>query len=366
MASSTGIQIGATKRRDAFELRPEDITIEQEGPTHADHGAHMARVSLHNPKFKRLLDSMRAIGWETGSVAFVHRKKGVLGCFAADGKRRITASRIVNKERRAAGRSDDDLITVLAILTDEGDTAESIANSNREDDPILVRARRYLKAKRSLSDVEAAAQNGLTVKEAHQAVQLLSADPEMQDLLNGKVIPVDVAIRMLKKGAAAVREQLNAARDESGSVDPAKLRGAARKVSQEAIEAGKTNGVVQDEAEVASALDALDQEWDAEVTPNPSDSAVDVPAAEALNGAANGAPTGVPRGKAKAIKNAKIAAAKKKLRLMPRQKFIEVLKVLKKEKADSKIIAFCEFLLGKKSALNDHPKLRNLLVPEES
>ena len=241
MASETGKQIGAVGRTDTFLLHPEKIVIREEDPKHPDHAFHMARVNPDNPAFQKLLASMREIGWQTGSAAFCYfdGKGADKVAVAATAKRRITAARTVNAERAAAGKTKpEDILVVPVVPTSDPVMAQNIENSLREDDPPLVRARRFLAARDTMGAVRAAASVGFSLAEANQAVEMLKAEPELQKLVNEKVVPLDVGVRITKKGREAAAEQLNAARDETGKVDPKKLRAAAKKVSPAAKEKG--------------------------------------------------------------------------------------------------------------------------------
>jgi hypothetical protein len=248
MASDTGKAIGSVTRGDFWGLPPEKIKIAQEDPSHPAHKWHMARVNLANPAFVALLEAIRVVGWQTGSACFAFVDKDEEGnktAVAATAKRRVTAARIVNEEWKRANDPRYPIVVPL-VLTKDPVMAENIENSLRVEDPPLVRARRFLASVDVLGEQAAAASNGFTLKDAHAAVELLKADPELQGAINRLEIPLDTATRISKQGRAKALEALGEATEpETGKIDKKKIKKAAVQIEKSTAKRPKVMAAVK-------------------------------------------------------------------------------------------------------------------------
>lgn len=221
---------------DAFRPPVHLIRIAEEDPSHPEHEAHMARVSLNDPENMALLESMRLIGWPTGSIVYIYKDGD--GYNAADARRRLTFAHIVDAEWKKA-KDKRYPMRCHAVMTDDPDTARDIANAHRKEDPPLVRARRYVEKRAeygwpNIKDAaaRAAACVGLRLDYANALAACLSLPADQRAKVNNGELPPDVAARAAKKGGAAAVETIvqTATDPASGKVDGRKAKAAAREM----------------------------------------------------------------------------------------------------------------------------------------
>lgn len=220
--------VGARRGPESGFIPPERVTIiEIEDRKHPKHTYYRERLSPTNPYIVALAESMRVIGWETGSIAYLCRDGDGMSVAAA--RCRITAARIENA-RRKTEKDKRGPIEVPYLITKDFATAEAIENADKQPVPPMQTARDFVALKDALGDDgQAAARLNLTLAYAHQLEALLGAPLELQGKVNRREIAVDVAARMAKGGQAAAREAVASATDPTtGRVDPVKAKAAAR------------------------------------------------------------------------------------------------------------------------------------------
>jgi len=97
-----------------------------------------------------------------------------------------------------------------------------------------------------LGEQAAAASNGFTLKDAHAAVELLKADPELQGAINRLEIPLDTATRISKQGRAKALEALGEATEpETGKIDKKKIKKAAVQIEKSTAKRPKVMAAVK-------------------------------------------------------------------------------------------------------------------------
>lgn len=229
MSSKTGEKLGAVKRTDAWGVPPEKLVSPRADPKHPEHAEYLERTSRDNPKTAALIESMRQNGTDEGVPIIVYSDGGKT--LIADGDRRHFCATYVNRERAALPKAQRKPPLVLrAVTTKDPVAARQMANACRQDDPPSVLARRYREACASMEPAAAAACNGLRLDTANMLLKCLSAglSAEVWTKINNGEMPLDVAIRAAKRGAAGADEALAKSVDPAtGKVDPKKAKAAA-------------------------------------------------------------------------------------------------------------------------------------------
>lgn len=228
MGSEQKDKIGAKTRSDLWGIPPERLYSPRSEPTHPEHDEWKERTRLDAPKMIDLIESMRLNGTDEGEPV-IYSRDGKTGVNAiADGDRRHAACSFVNAERKA-DKSLGPQLVLRAIATQDPVLARNLGNACRQDDPPLIRARRYRAAIASMGKPAAAASNGMRLDYANACLACLSLPAEIQAKVNSGELPPDVAARMAKGGAAAAVEAVEAATDKAtGKVDPKRAKAAAR------------------------------------------------------------------------------------------------------------------------------------------
>jgi len=187
------------------------IRIAEEDPEHPHHGEHMRRVSPDDPDMQVLLASFREFGWRKAITMSVYLDGDVYS--VSEGRRRLTALRIVNAERKAA-KDKRGPIRPRVVIDDNPALTTTMANSMRKDDPPLVKARRFVENSETMGASAAARAAGfLTLAEANACKAILQIpDASLHAAVNSGAVTVDTAARAAKKGQGTVRKVLTRAR----------------------------------------------------------------------------------------------------------------------------------------------------------
>ncbi len=209
---------------EVFRPPTEKLTILEESPKHPNHHEHMARVDVDNPEMAALLNSLRVHGWrKTETIAiFVDGDRYAV----SNGRRRVTAVRIVNVELKRA-KDPRYPLRPRVIIDDDPALTEAMANEMHATDPPMVRARRYVQLRETMGAGKAAAALGLSIKDANDLALVLSnPSAELQKAVNERRLPSDVAARAAKGGTATVAKVLAKSKDANGKVNGAAAKAA--------------------------------------------------------------------------------------------------------------------------------------------
>lgn len=209
------------------------IRIAEDDPGHEEHELHKWRTSLDRPKFAGLVESIRTLGLDAlanvppiliyldGDVSTV-----------ANGRRTLAALRIVNAERKPADR-----LPVRAMTTKDPAMARDASNSNREEDPPMWLAKRYVRAYAVDGDKKgAAARLGLMYSHAETLRKCLALPQDWQAKINNLETSPDIALRLYANGGAEAREAIAAVSDGDGKIDAVKARDKTKRKARAKIE----------------------------------------------------------------------------------------------------------------------------------
>ncbi len=197
------------------------LAIAEDDPEHPEHELHKWRTNPDNPKFSALVRDIEKVGLAGMSVAapvtiYLDGGKPTVG----QGRRTISALRIINAKRKPADR-----LPCRMVSTKDPELARDIGNANRDEDPLLSRARRYVAAYSVDNDKgAAAARNGLSLAQAGVLEKCLALPAELQRKINRCEIDPEQALRLGKDGGKEAVKKVRAATKPSGKVDTAKVR----------------------------------------------------------------------------------------------------------------------------------------------
>lgn len=230
--TTTRDRYGATGNRECYPLDVDRLVIEEDDPTHPEHAHHVWRTSLDRPKMQDLLASIREHGTEGVARPIIVYLDGKVPK-VAEGRRTVTAIRIVNAERKAA-RPKLPPLKVLGITTKDPSLARDLGGVGREEDPPMVLARRYRKAlDAGETPSAAAARTAGNLAYANVLLKCLSLPDDVQAAINRGEIAPDVAVRAARNGggAAAAAVVEDAKDPTTGKVDGEKAKAAAKRVT---------------------------------------------------------------------------------------------------------------------------------------
>lgn len=215
---------------ETFQPPADLIQIAEEDPTHPHHHEHMRRVSVDDPDMQALINSFREFGWRKAITMSVYLDGDHYS--VSEGRRRLTALRIVNAERKAE-RPKKIPLRPRVVIDDNPALTTTMANSMRKDDPPLVKARRFIDNRESMGAQAAARAAGfLTIADANACAAILSIpDAALHAAVNSGEVTVDTAARAAKAGGKGVRKVLERSRGADGKVDPRKAKEAAREAA---------------------------------------------------------------------------------------------------------------------------------------
>jgi hypothetical protein len=216
------------------------LIIREENPSHPNYHEHMIRVDPNDPENIALARSFRLHGWpDSQNISCWKDGNGDDAEYPlSNGRRRLTFVRLEN-ERRTRENDPRGLIRPRVVLDSNPLLTETIANSMHKDDPPMVRARRYVALKASgMSALEAAAALGLDLEHAQHLAAVNGFGGveavDLQQAVNEKIIPADVAARAVKAGSAAVKKVVEAVKEAKAKAPVDKKGKAAKKAARKA------------------------------------------------------------------------------------------------------------------------------------
>jgi len=187
---------------DGIRKDPHKITIAEDAPDHP----HFARHTVRRKISRWLVESIKKKGVLAPVLIYVDGDT----CTAADGRRRIRHARVASDELVAEGKKP---LIVRCIPVNDPADARRVANRFRMSESPMAEAHDLADILNAAGATEhdessvnqAAAELGITKARAGQLLLLLKLTPELQEKVDAKEIPVDVALRLGKKSQAVQR-----------------------------------------------------------------------------------------------------------------------------------------------------------------